>query len=542
MTSVTTSGGEQVSAQSTRRLAGATGIMMAAIFASRILGLVRDAVISGRFGQSQQSDVYYAAFLIPDLLFFLIAGGALSSAFIPVFTEKITQGKEEEAWQVFSTVCCVMFVAVSIFVIIGEIYTRQLVGLMNFGFTREKVMMAVPLTRVVLPAQICFFIGGLLMGTQYARNQFLIPALGPIVYNIGIIFGGVVLANWLGVAGLCWGALAGAIVGNFFLQLWAVYRSGMQFHISFNWRHPDVMKVWKLMLPVVLGLALPQVSIVINKMFASCLGNGPQSALTRANMLMQVPLGIFAQAMAVAIFPTLAVHAANKRLDLLKYTSSLGIRSILFLTIPSSVFMIILARPLVQLLLQHGKFTSQDTVMTATALCFYAIGIFAWSAQSILARGFYAMQDTITPVVIGTAVTLIFIPMNWLFMTPFHLSFSGLALATTIAAIMHMTVMMGVLRKRLHGFDGKRMLLSVIKIIFASAIAGAVCWIIRLKLDNHFHPLTTIHHVKIDAAITLLVGGGIGCLVYIILAVIFKMEELNIAKAILKRKKLPAIS
>jgi len=515
-----------------RRIAGATGIMMAAILASRLLGLVRDAVISGKFGQGFDSDIYYAAFMIPDLLFFLIAGGALSSAFIPVFTENITHGRVQEAWHVFSTVACIMCVIVSGFVLIGEIFTVPLVRLMNYGFTEAKVAETVPLTRIVLPAQLCFFLGGLLMGAQYAQNRFLAPSLGPIIYNLGIICGGLFLARALGVAGLCWGALFGAIVGNFALQWWAAARTGMQFRVSFDGKHPDVVKVWKLMLPVIFGLALPQVSILFNKMFASWLGDGPQSALTRANQLMQVPLGVFAQAVGVAIFPTLSAQAARRRYDDLRATASLGIRSLLFLTIPASAFMIVLATPIVQLLLEHGKFGPGDTALTAEALVYYAVGIFAWSAQSILSRSFYAMQDSKTPVLIGTGVTLVFVPLNLLFMNTLGLGYRGLAFATTVAAILHMFAMLAVLRRRLGGIEGGRIAVSVGKTVIASIVAAAACWAAKAALDAAF----TFAAVKIHATAALTAGFLAGVIAYGLCAILLQIEEAQNVVRLLRRR------
>lgn len=510
--------------------------MMSAILASRLLGLVRNAVISHQLGQNYRADVYYGAFQIPDLLFYLIAGGALSSSFIPVFTEKITHGKEREAWHVFSVVACMMFVIISGFIVLGEIFAVPLVQLVNTGFSHDKVLATVDLTRIVLPAQICFFLGGLLMGSQYARHQFRIPALGPVIYNLGIILGGLILGRWLGMAGLCWGALIGAIVGNFGLQLWAVKRQGMEFHISFDYRNPDVIKVWKLMLPVVLGVALPQVSIWINRAYASYLKDGSVAALTNANQLMQVPLGIFAQAMAVAIFPTLSALAAQKNYDELRSTSSGGIRNLLFLTIPSSVLMIILAVPIVQLLLQHGAFKPADTPITASTLAWYGVGIFAWSAQSILARSFYALQDSRTPVIIGTVVTFIFWPLNPFFMTTLHMGIHGLALATTIAATLHMVVMMLVLRQRLHGFEMGKLIDSVGRTVLASLAAGAVCWIATRWLGSTFGT-HGVQHVKLHAAVMLVVGFGLGGTVYIACAHLLRMEEMTHALAMLRRRR-----
>jgi putative peptidoglycan lipid II flippase len=516
---------------SARRVAGATGIMMAAILASRLLGLVRNAVISHQFGQKYWADVYYGAFQIPDLLFYLIAGGALSSAFIPVFTEYITHKRDHQAWHVFSTVTCVMFVVIGALILLGEVFAVPLVRLVNPGFSPAKVADTVPLTRIVLPAQLCFFMGGILMGAQYARQKFLIPALGPIVYNLGIIGGGVFLAGMLGVRGLCWGALIGAIAGNFALQLWAVARSGMQFRVSFAWRDPDVVKVWKLMLPVVLGVALPQVSIWINRAFASRLGDGPMSALTNANQFMQVPLGLFAQAMAVAIFPTLSEQAAQKRYADLRATSSGGIRSLLFLTIPTSVFMIVLAVPVVQLLLQGGKYGPGDTALAASALGFYCIGIFAWSAQSILARSFYALQDSVTPVLVGTGVTLLFIPMNWVFGWWLGMGIRGLALATTVAAALHVFLMLAVLRRRLGGFETGRLLLSVGKTLLASAAAGAACWAAARGSGDVF-----ASHLKLHAAVVVTVGFAAGAAVYAGCAVLLKMEEVRQVRSLLRRR------
>ena len=517
------------------RVGKAAGIMMGAILASRILALVRNAVISGEFGQGYEADTYTAAFMVPDLLFYLIAGGALSSAFIPVFTEKITHGKEEEASHVFSTVACVMLVVASIFLILTEVFAPQLIKYLNFGFEPDKVAATVPLTRIVLPAQIFFLLGGLLMGVQYARQRFLIPAMGPLVYNVGIIVGGVALAGPYGIAGLCWGALIGALVGNFALQAWGVSKTPTRFRLSFDWKHPDVVKVWKLIIPVVLGLALPQVSIIINRMYASTLGHGAQTAINNANQLMQVPLGIFAQAMGVAILPTLSALHAQAKFTELRATASAGIRTLLFLTIPASVFMIVLAVPIIRLLLEHGKFTAADTPVTAAALTFYAIGIFAWSAHAVLSKSFYAMQDSRTPVLIGSAVTLVFIPLNGLFMTTFGLGIRGLALATTVAATLHMSLTLLVLRKRLKGIEGGRLLLGVARILVASALAGGACWAVMYGLERGI----PFHSVKLQAFVTVAAGLVVGLLVYLVVSYLLKSDELRQVLTILQRRKKP---
>ena len=509
--------------------------MMLAILGSRILALVRNAVISGEFGQGYQADLYTAAFMVPDLLFYLIAGGALSSAFIPVFTEKVTLGQEKEASHLFSTVACVMLIIAAFFLILTEVFAPQLIKLLNFGFPADKVAATVPLTRLVLPTQIFFLMGGLLMGVQYARQRFVIPATGPLIYNLGIILGGVLLADRLGVAGLCWGALVGAVVGNFAFQYWAVVtQTPTRFKPSFDWKHPDAMKVWKLIIPVVFGLALPQISIIVNRMYASALGDGAQAAINNANQLMQVPLGIFAQAMGVAILPTLSAQAAQGKYQELRSTASTGIRTLLFLTIPASIFMIVLAEPIIRLLLEHGKFTAADTPVTAAALTFYAIGVFAWSAHAVLSKSFYALQDTRTPVLIGSAVTVVFIPLNSLFMTTFGLGIRGLALATTVAASLHMTLMLIVLRKRLKGIEGGRLLAAVGRILLCSAAGGAACWAVRYAIEH-----SIAGSIKVEAFLAVSVGLAVGAAIYGATAYLLKSDEIHQVLTILRRRRSP---
>lgn len=516
-----------------RHIVGAAGLMMAGILLSRVLGLVRERVIAHQFGQTLKTDVYNGAFTIPDLLFFLIAGGALSGAFIPVFTEYVATNREKEAWRIFSVVASVMTLVVSAFILLGEIFTHPLVILTNPGFQDipGKVEQTVALTRILLPAQLCFFLGGLMMGTLTSRGNFIGQAFGPVIYNICIILGGIFLTNRYGVAGLCWGAVAGAVIGNLIFQWVLVRRSGGYFlpgSLRQHWNHPGAKKVWKLMLPVILGLALPQVSTIIGKIFASSLGNGPMSALMNANKLMQVPLGVFAQATAIAIFPTMAAQAARKEMRELRHSVNFGIRSILFLTIPSSLLMIVLALPIVQLILQSGKFTGADAELTANVLRYFAVGIFAWSAHSIITRGFYALQDSRTPILVGTVVTLIFIPLNW----PLRawLNVSGLALATSIAATIHMVAMLVLLRKRLNGIEGGLLLVAVGRIVVASLVTTGVCVVTRNVVERVFEG----RHLSVtfQSAGVLLVCLTVSTLVYGGMAFALKMDEAALLRSL----------
>ncbi len=517
-------------------LARAAGTVMAATLLSRLLGMVRDIVIAHQIGAGVEAAAYTAAFKVPDLLMYLVAGGALSSTFIPVFKEYLHQNKEKRAWQTFSIVATVTVVLASAFVLFAEAFTPWFVRLLNPGYDAARVALAVPLTRIVLPAQVFFMLGGLLMGTLNARGQFLIPALGPSIYNLGIIFGAAVLYPLgFGLDGLMWGALLGAFVGNFALQIAYVSRSGMRYRPSLAILHPGAVKVWRMMGPILLGVSLPNVDQIINSLFASELADvGSQAAMSYAVRLMLIPIGIFAQAMGIAILPTMSSQAAAGQYRDFKATVNQALRTILFITVPASALLFLLAQPLVAFLLQSGRFDYHGTLMTASALRFYSLGIFAWSAQAVLTRGFYALQDSRTPVISGTVMTVLFVCMNWLVVNGSDWGVGGLALATSIAAILHMAVMFVLLRHRLGGLQDAMLLRSVTKTLLATAALCAVSCALRSGL-LHFFPAA--HLTKMPALLILLVSGGLGIVAYALTARLLRMPELASTVGMLRRKK-----
>jgi putative peptidoglycan lipid II flippase len=521
-------------ARTKRNVIIGTLIMMGGILGSRILGLVRDRIITHKFGQTAQTDIYNSAFNIPDLVFFLLAGGALSAAFVPVFTEYWEKGEKKEAWRVFSVVAFVMTCVLSLVILLCEIFAVPLVRKTNPGWEEWQIIECARLTQILLPAQLCFFLGGLMMGTLTARNIFIGQSLGPVIYNLGIIAGGLFLTGKYGVTGLCYGAVGGALIGNFCYQWYLVRKSGGRFvyqDLFRHLRHPGAIRVWKLMLPVIFGLALPQISIIIGRIFAAALDHGAQSALTNANRLMQVPLGVFAQATAIAIFPTMAAQAARGEMRELRDSVSFGIRSILFLTVPASVLMMVLALPIVQLILQSGKFSTADAEVTASVLRVYSIGIFASSVQSILARGFYAVQDTKTPVAVGAILTLLFLPLN----VPFRVwaGINGLALVISLCAISQMLVMMWRLRLKLQGMEGGRIARSAVKILIASLVMGAVAFGVQRIMEQTVG--VRIADASPRAAVTLGISLTVSLAVYLATAVALRMDEVAVLRRMTKK-------
>ena len=547
--------GAQNTAQ--RRIAGASGFLMVAVLLSRVLGLVREHVISTRFGQGIDTDIYTAAFTVPDLIFFLIAGGGLSTAIIPTFTQYMNEGRQREAWRIFKVVSLFTMIVVGVLILLGEVFAATLVRHTSPGFTEAEVIRCVALTRILLPAQICFFLGGLMMGVLQTRNNMKGQAFGPLIYNLGIIFGGVVLTQFMPkgseIAGLCWGAVGGAVLGNLILQWVFIRRMGGYWapeSLKEMLQEPGIkegaLQVWQMMLPIILGVALPQVSVLMNRYYASTLDQGTMSALNRANQLMQVPLGVFGQAVSIAILPTLAAQFVKKDMKAIRRTTNFGLRFILFLTVPCSVLMIVLAVPIVQLALQGGRYHTADSIVAATALSFYAVGIMAWSAQALISRAFYSMKDTKTPVIVGTVVTfLIFVPLNPLLLH--WLGYRGLALATSISATVNMITLFYLLRRRLKGIEGGKLLSSVLKIGLASAVMGAVCRSLYLNTANYRDVLAAQEaaakelaaphtaHALPHAFQALLLCSGVGLAIYLAFALLLRMDEISPVRKILRR-------
>jgi putative peptidoglycan lipid II flippase len=505
---------------------------MVANLSSRILGLGRESVIAIVFGMNAQTDVYRQAFRIPDLLFFLLAGGVFSSAFLPVFSKYLSEGKEDDAWEVFSTITTFLALFIGALVLLGEVFTEPLMWVVAPGFSPEKKALTAHLTRIILPGQISFFLGGVFIAALNARNHFMAMAIGPNIYNLGILLGALLLGPYMGIEGMTWGVLAGAIVGNFIVPVYSLRRMGARYHWSLNLHHPGVRQVGKLALPVLLGLGLPQAYSFINGIFASTMADGVVSGLENANKLMQAPLGVVGQAISIAVYPTLVALAVAGQRDEMRHTFSRGLKTLWFLSIPISLFLMVFATDLIAILMQYNMFTAANTELTAQMLVLLSIGMFAFSSQSLLNRAFYAVQDTLTPVLVGTGSTVIFIGLNCALSKLWQ--HQGLALAGSIAAVLHVVWMLLVLRRRT-GLYVEGLGLSLVKILTASGLAATAGWGVRFLITTHLGGFLTASWQM--ALANLLVAGGVGTAVFLGAARLLRCEELQNAVAILKRRR-----
>lgn len=429
-------------------------IMGGSLLLSRILGIVRDMIMTAQFGRNQFTDAYSLAFVIPDLLFFLIAGGALSSAFIPVYSEYLHTDRKRDAWHIFSAVATIMTAALFVMVGLVFVYTEPLLRLTLQPEQHASIPMIAQMSRIVLPAQFAFFLGGLMFGTLYAHQRFSIPGLGPNVYNIGIILGALILSHFVhpGIAGMAWGALIGAFVGNLILPAWEMRKIGVDFRPNFDFRHPGVKKVFVLMLPVVFGLSLPGVYGILMRYFGSGFVNGIVTSLDLSNKLMQAPLGVFGQSFAIAVFPALSQFFAQERMDMFREQIVKTMRTALYVSVPIAIYMAVMAPDIINALFGYGKGAKSDPTAMVVCLRLFCLGIPAWCMHPILMRGYFAMHKTVKPIILGTATTLVFIVLAYtLLATP--LSYMGLPLASSLSAIFLACLMTFTLRKDANGLE-----------------------------------------------------------------------------------------
>jgi putative peptidoglycan lipid II flippase len=510
------------------KVAKAAGIIMISMVISRVLGYLRDVVIYAQFGQNRITDAYNAAFSIPDFLYMILAGGALSSAFIPVFSSCLARGEEREAWQITSILLNLIMLLLNVGILLGLIFTPVLIKMLVPGFEETTVDLTVKLTRIMF-AQVFFMVlSGIFVGILHSYKQFLAPAVGSVLYNLCIILVGWLLSLRYGIAGFSIGVVIGAIA-NFAIQLPAVLKRGFHYYFVFNLKHPGIKRIFILIVPVLIGLSVNQINLFVNQYLASTLEPGLVAALRTGQRLMQMPVAVFAIAVAVAIFPNLTMYAAKGEMKRFKYSTSTGIRLVFFLTLPSAAGLIALKIPLVRLLFEQGMFTFQATSATSEALLYYSLGIFAYSGIQILNRTFYAIQDTRTPVIVGIATIILNVFLNFLLITP--MGHGGLALAYSIAGIFNLLLLMIVLKVKINGYGGYKIVNSFVKSFIASGIMGVIVYLSVNSFEAYLKVAT-----KMMQAIQVITGVFLGIAIYSVLAYLFKMEELKIVTEIAKKK------
>ncbi|MCC6166649.1 MAG: murein biosynthesis integral membrane protein MurJ [Caldilineaceae bacterium] len=458
-----------------RRIALAAATVMTFFVFSRATGLLREIIIGTQFGTSAELDAYLAAFRIPDLIFQLVAGGALGSAFIPIFAGYWVRGDRPGAWQLFSRTLNLMTLILVGLAALAAIFALPLVQwVIAPGFAPEQQVLTANLMRWMLAGTVVFGAGGLVMGALNALQHFSLPAAAPVAYNLAIILGALLLAPRWGIYGLAIGAVAGS-VAHLLVQLPGLWRQGAVYTPLLDLRDAGVREVMRLMGPRMLGLLFVQLHFLVNTILASGLDAGRLSALNYAWLLMLLPLGIFAQAIGTAVFPTFAAQVAAGEREAMRATFGLILRTVFFLTLPAAVGLWVLRVPLVRVLLERGEFGAESTALVAMALQAYAVGLTAHAAVEIGVRAFYALHDTWTPVRIGVGAMLLNIALSLVWVGVWgHV---GLALANSVATSVEMALLLWLLHRRMGGFQVGRLAGTLARCAPAAAAGGVAVWL-----------------------------------------------------------------
>src|SRR5579871_1422219 len=418
----------------------AAGVVALAVLCSRVLGLAREQIFAALFGGGRVMDAFTIAFRIPNLLRDLFAEGALSTAFVTVFTRTAALEGDAAAWRLANKVATLAAVVLSAITVLGIVSAPWLVAALAPGFAPAKAALTIELTRIMYPFILLVSLAALVMGMLNARGVFGIPAMASSFFNLGSIVTGVAIGYWLdphfgprAVLGLAIGTLVGGAL-QLVVQLPALARAGHGFSIDWRWRDPGVLSILRLMGPSVIAASTTQVNVLVNSVFASELGDGPTFWLTVAFRLMQLPLGIFGVALGTVALPLLSRMAAAGNFTAFRSELAKGMRLAFLMTIPASIGLMVLAEPIISVLYQHGRFGAYETAESAGALRFYAIGLCGYAALKVLVSAFYAIERRKTPMVVSCIAVLINLLLNWIFTMRLGWGHRGLAFSTACVA------------------------------------------------------------------------------------------------------------
>jgi putative peptidoglycan lipid II flippase len=507
----------------------ASTVWGASILLSRLVSMVREGAIGRILGASAASDVYNASFQLPDFLNYLLAAGALSIVFIPIFSGHLARGEERRGWEAFGVIASFLAVLLVALTALLFVLAPALARWIAPGFSEAQLEDLVRLTRIVLPAQIFHVLGGLLSAALQARDRHALPALAPIVYTAGIVAGGLLGGSSLGPYGFAWGALAGSFAGPFLLPLLGCLRTGFSWRFTWSPRHPDLRAYFARSLPIMLGFSIVVVDDWYLRHHGSLLGTGTLTILNDAKTLMRVPMGVFGLAAGMAAFPTLARLAAQGRHAEMHETLVATTRKVLLLALAAEVLLTVSGTEIATLVYGRRRMTPEQLREIGTCLAWISIGLGAWSAQTLLARGFYALGNTWLPAVLGTAVAVAALPLYALGRT--QLGAPGLAVASS-AAILAYTVALAFLFERATAGAGARAgwgdwLARAAAAMVAALLAG---WSVQSLLPI---PGSTILALVLRTAF----HSGVAVMVFLAGARLLGVRE---ATAILKLRQRPA--
>ncbi len=511
------------------RIAKYTGIVMVATLLCRVLGLGREMVISNQFGAGLETDAFFVAFMIPNLLRSFLGEGALNTTFIPVFSDYLTHHNQKKADAFASNVLNILFVTLVLVILSGIWGAPLIVNIVAGGFRLqpEKYLLTIRLTRILFPYIGFAAIAALFMGILNSYKQFFIPAFAPAMLNIGIITFALLYTTKMGIYSLTLGVILGGLL-QAVIHIPALIKKHFHYQFVLDFHDPGIKTLFQLLLPAMFGLAIDKINFVVDRIIASYLAHGSISALYYANRLMQFPLGVFGIALSIAILPTLSQYVAKKQYGKMKESFTFGVKILSFFILPSTMGLIVLSHPVVRLFYEHGLFSSQDTRLTEIALVCYTIGLFATATLRLVISTFYALKDTRTPLRIGILVVIFNIVLDLVLVR--YLAHAGIALATSIAAIVHLIILGIALHKKVNGIFSGELFKYFWKICSASLLMGVSSWIVSQYIGSILDL-----NVKIVQVGQVIISVTLGLIVYYFSGIIMGIPEFRNARQIISK-------
>jgi len=494
-----------------KSIAAAAIVLGAASLISRLLGLVRDRILAGQFGAGDELDIYYAAFRIPDLVFSLLVLGAISAGFIPVFLNYLEKDRKQ-AWYLANSVLNLMTLSLIVVCSLLIILTPGLIKLVAPGFSQEKLALTIKLTRIMFLSPLFLGMSAVLGGILQSFRRFLVYSLGPIMYNLGIIFGALFLVERFGLSGLAYGVVLGAFL-HMAVQIPTAVLSGLRWCPVFDFRFQGVKRIFKLMPPRVLSLTLHQINVWLMTVLASFLTAGSVAVLYLAHNIWSFPLGVFGISFVVASFPKLSESAQKNDKDGFIKTFSMTLRQILFFILPASALFIVLRSQIVQVILGSGLFSQEDILLTSETLIYLSFALSIEALILLFLRGFFAYEDAWRPFSIGLVASGIRIFLGWYFSKT--MGVPGLALGYSLGSIFYLVFLFFALKRKLGGLNGEKIFLPGTKMLLASILSG----------------LAAYYSLSLITGSALIRGGLAGLMgisVYLLLAWLMRIKELSL--------------
>lgn len=524
---------------SAKTIGAAALIISLAGIISRILGFVRDRLLASQFGAGDVLDAYYAAFRIPDLLYNLLVMGALSAAFVPIFTDLLATKKKEAAWKLAVSLLEWMIMILGILSLLMFMAAPWIISILVPGFSEEKQMIAVDLTRIMLLSPMILATSAVFGSVLVSFRRFIAYSFAPIFYNLGIIFGIVALVPNVGVTGLGWGVVLGAFL-HMAVQVPAVYFSGFPLRLLRFRFHYDgtVHKVLLLMIPRSLGMATNQIGLLLTTVFASALASGSLAVFTLASNIQSIPIGLFAVAFSLAAFPMLSLSVSRGKeqefFSLLAGTA----KRILFFVVPLSMLFIVFRAQFVRVILGSGQFDWEDTIATFGVLAWLSVSLFAQGLIPLFARGFYALQDTKTPLYVALAAEVFHI-ISLILLLPYY-SVDALAISFSIGSIVNFFLLLVFLRRRILSWKDREIFSESMKIFLAALFAGVVAQFSKSAFILAPSPLDTFAEIFLQ----LVFGVSLSLTAFLLASSWLRIEEFHLIKRWVRCKVLrePAIA